>query len=178
MTTDDDDFNLTRFSAVGDALTEVRPGARIFFNNTIFRDGNTIDSTESVGASGSRSPPRKTARLANDTDHSSSISRTRAKGKGRANDALDKVITEADRNGPVLLKIENLPGVMSGSVTYYSTTENPTILDFSIPDAYLDRCSRQISSAILNVLRREPLVSSQEDIFQATRTVVSSGEIF
>ena len=127
MTTFDDDFSLTRFSTVGNALTEVHSGARIFYNSASIGNGNGLDTPPN----GSGSPPRKTARLDGDLDHSASISRARAKGKGRAADDLRDTTNDGERDGPILLVVEDLGGVVNSLLTHMRVTDMPNRHDDS-----------------------------------------------
>ena len=78
----------------------------MFYNTNL-----AIENTDQPVASGSSSPPRKTARLDSDLDHSASVSRVRSRAYGHTGGVLANTTNESNRDGPVVWVVDGLPGM-------------------------------------------------------------------
>ncbi|KAI5118667.1 hypothetical protein M0805_001040 [Coniferiporia weirii] len=145
-----DIVNLLNFPSNSKGLSKYTPGL------SLAAAGN-VKAAPAPASAGS--PPRKTARLEGDSDHS--IGRSRDKGKGKEKEtAMDPA--DAPSDGILRLTIENPP-------------------EDDISEAYLDSLPPVVQEAIHAVLVRPQSGMSPnpkstgfiyENIFQATRTIV------
>lgn len=82
----EDVFKLLTFPVTSNAFINYKPGS----------SSSSDLNLSSKGSLGTSSPPRKTARLEGDIDHSSSVNRTqergRSKGKGKATESNSHVV--------------------------------------------------------------------------------------